>query len=134
MEKKFQKDIFYQKNTVFSVTFAFILNPCQDGNVHTYATIKELRKMAFRKNGQNVKQAIGTFLMEKKLEKEHFLAKRLCLFGDLSVQFEPLLGWECAYVHHHLRTGKEGIQHKYSEYTTSNWHTIDFHFESKASK
>ena len=50
-----------------------------------------------------MKQAIGiqvTFIAGKKLQKEHFLAKKHCLLGDLCVHFEPLLGWECAYVCH----------------------------------
>ena len=52
--------------------------------------------MAFRINSRNIKQAIGiqvTFIMEKKLQKEHFLSEKHCLLGDLYVHFEPLLGW-----------------------------------------
>ena len=41
--------------------------------------------------------------------------------------FEPLLGWECAYVGHHLRTEKEGIYVKQREYERSNWHTSEPH-------
>ena len=32
--------------------------------------------------------------------------------------FEPLLGWECAYVCHNQRTEKEGILDKRTEYET----------------
>ena len=59
--------------------------------------------MAFRINSRNVKQASGiqmTFIMEKKLQKVHFLAKKHCLLSDLSAYFELLLGWECTYVCH----------------------------------
>ena len=66
--------------------------------MHTYATAKELKEMAFRTNNRNIKQAFGiqvTFIMEKKLQKVYFLVKRNCLLGDLCVHFEPLLGWEC---------------------------------------
>ena len=38
-----------------------------------------------------------------------------------------MLGRESAYDCHNLRTEKEGICSKYSEYKTSNWHTSDFH-------
>ena len=63
--------------------------------MHTYATTKELKKMTFRMNSRNIKQAIGiqmTFISEKKLQKEHFLAEEHCLFGNLCVHFEPLSG------------------------------------------
>ena len=69
---------FFGKIRLFSETCASILNPCQDGNVHTYTTTEELKKMAFRINSWNIKQAIDiqvTFLMEKKLQKLHFLSK-----------------------------------------------------------
>ena len=64
-----------------------------------YATSKELKKKAFTKNSQNIQQAVDiqlTFISEIKLQKEHFLAKYDCSFGDLCVYFEPLFGWECA--------------------------------------
>ena len=66
-----------------------------------YATTKELKKKAFRINSRNIKQTINiqvTFITEKKFQKEHFLAKKHCLLGDLYVHFEPLLGWECTYL------------------------------------
>ena len=53
--------------------------------------------MAIRLNSRNIKQAFGiqvTFIMEKKLQKVHFLAKKHCLLGELWVHFEPLLGWQ----------------------------------------
>ena len=65
--------------------------------MHTDATTKELKKMTFRINSPNIKQEIGiqlTFITEKKLQKEHFLAKKQCLLGELCVHFEPLLGRE----------------------------------------
>ena len=71
--------------------------------MHTYATTQELKKMAFRINSRNLKQAIDiqvTFITEKKLQKEHFLAKKHCLLGDLCVYVEPLLRWKCTYVCH----------------------------------
>ena len=68
-----------------------------------YATTKELKKMAFKINTQNIKQKFGiklTFISEIKPRKECFLAKQDCFLGDLCVHFEPLLGWEYAYVCH----------------------------------
>ena len=103
MGKKLQKEHFLVKNAVISVTFGFILNPCQNGNVHTYATTKEMKTMAIRINSRNIKQTIGiqvTFITEKKLQKELLLAKKHCLLADLCVHFELLLGWECTYVCH----------------------------------
>ena len=72
--------------------------------MHTHAATKELKKMAFRTNSQNIKQAIGiqvTFITEKKLQKEHFLTKKHCLLGELCVYFEPLLEWN---VHRYATT------------------------------
>ena len=54
-KKKLQKEHFLVKYTVFLMTFAFILNRCYDRNVYTHATTKELKKMAFRINSQNLK-------------------------------------------------------------------------------
>ena len=50
-----------------------------------------------------------TFITKKELQKEYFLARKHCLFGDFRVHFEPVLEWECAYVCHDYRTEKEGI-------------------------
>ena len=48
-----------------------------------------------------------TFISEKVLlQKEHFLAKKHCLLGDLHVHFEPLLGQECKYRCHDKRNEK----------------------------
>ena len=80
------------------MTFGFILNHCYDENLHRYATNKEMKTMAFRINSRNIKQAISmqvTLITENNLQKEHFLAKKHCLLGDLCVHFELLLGWEC---------------------------------------
>ena len=46
--------------------------------MHTHATTKRLKKMAFRTNSQNIKQAFGIqviFISEIKPQKERFLAK-----------------------------------------------------------
>ena len=79
MEKKLhKKNIYQQKSTVISVTFGFILNPCQDGNLHTYATTKELKSKEFTLHNENIKQEIGihlSFILEIKFQKQHFLAK-----------------------------------------------------------
>ena len=91
--------------------------------MHTYVTTKELEKMAFRMNSQNIKQNFGTqvnFISEIKPQKERFLARYDCFFGNLCVHFRPLLGWECVYVCQHLRTEKGDIWDKYLEYKTSN--------------
>ena len=59
--------------------------------------------MTFRINSRNIRQAIGiqvTFITERKLQKEQFLAKKHCLLGNLCVHFEPLLERECTYVYH----------------------------------
>ena len=55
-------------------------------------------------------------------------------FGGLCGHFELLLGWECAYVCHSMKTEKESIYGKYSEYKTSNWHTSDLHYRKEPSK
>ena len=63
-------------------------------------------------NSHNINLAICmqvTFISENKLKKNHFSSKYVCFFGNLCVHFEPLLGWEYAYVCHHLKTEKEGI-------------------------
>ena len=62
--------------------------------MHTYSKTKELKKKTFRRNNRNIKQAISmvvTFISEKMLQKEHFLAKKHCLLGDLLVHFQLLL-------------------------------------------
>ena len=41
--------------------------------------------------------------------------------------FEPLLGYEYAYVCHNERTQKGDIYSKKQEYKTSNWHISDLH-------
>ena len=51
-----------------------------------------MKTMEFRLNSWSIKQAIGiqlSFITEKKLQKENFLAKKHCLLGDLCVHFEP---------------------------------------------
>ena len=64
---------------------------------------KKLKKKASGINSQNTKQAIDIqviFISEIKPQIEHFLVQFDCVLGDLCVNFEPLLGWECAYVCH----------------------------------
>ena len=78
----------------------------------TYATTKELKKMEFKINSQKIKQIVGIqviFISEVKPRLERFLAKYDRFFRDLCVHFEPLLGWEYAYVYHDLKTDKDGI-------------------------
>ena len=68
--------------------------------MRTYATIKELKIMAFKINSQKIKQKFGIqviFISEINPLIERFLAKYECFFRDLCVHFEPLLGWEYAY-------------------------------------
>ena len=43
-------------------------------------------------------------ILEIKLKRYISLEKCGCYFGDLRVHFEPLLGWESAYVCHNIRT------------------------------
>ena len=60
-----------------------------------------MKTMAFTINSQNIERAIGiqaTFIMEKKLQKVHGLAKEVCLLCILCVLFEPLLRWKCTCV------------------------------------
>ena len=62
-----------------------------------------MKMMTFRINSQNIEQAFGikvTCITEIKPQREPFLAKKSSLFGDFCVYFEPLLGWESAYVCH----------------------------------
>ena len=67
-------------------------------------------KRAFRINIRNIQQTIGilvTFISEIKLQKIYILGKYDCLSVGLCVHFEPLLGWEYAYICHNLRTEEE---------------------------
>ena len=54
------------------------------------------------------------FVFEIKLKRYICFAKCDYYFGDLFVHFEPLLGWECAYVCYNIRTEKEGTYGKNS--------------------
>ena len=106
-EIKLKKKRFLVKNiSDFLAIEASILSPRQDGNVHTYATTKEVKTMKFRINSQNIKQAFGiqeTLITEIKSQKERFLPKekkKKKIFSDFCVLLKPLLGWECAYVCH----------------------------------
>ena len=69
----------------------------------THATTEELEKMAFMVITQNFKQKFViqvTFISDIKPQKQRFLAKYDCFFGDLCVHFQSLLGRECVYVCH----------------------------------
>ena len=46
-------------------------------------------------------------------------------FSNFYIHFEFLLGWECTYICHDLRTEKEEIYVKKGEYKESNWHPND---------
>ena len=73
-----KRTFFSKKNTVFSATYASILNPCLDGNEHTYATNKEMKKIVSRISIRNIEHAFCLqviFITEKKPQKERFLAK-----------------------------------------------------------
>ena len=94
-----------------------------------------MKTNTFRINSQNIEEALGiqvTFVMEIQPQKELFLAQD-CFLGGLHVHFEPLLGWELTFVCHNLRTVKEDIYSKWSEYQTSNWHTSDLYQGKKSS-
>ena len=58
----------------------------------------------------------------------------MTIFQTLIVFLEALLGRESAKVCHNLKTEKEGVCGKKSEYKTRNWHTSDLHLRKKASK
>ena len=73
-----------------------------------------MKTVTFRINGQNIEQEFGiqvTFITEKMPQKERFSAKN-SQFGDFCIDFEPLLGWECVYLWHNIRTKKESIYGK----------------------
>ena len=83
------------------------------------------------------KQAIGmqvTFILKNRLQKEYFFNKLWLFFWQLLHHIEPLLGWECAYVWHDLRTKKEGIYVKKREYEISYWHTLTLQIQPFFSK
>ena len=79
-EIKLKKKRFLVKNiSDFLAIEASILSPRQDGNVHTYATTKEVKTMKFRINSQNIEQTFGiqeTLITEIKPQKERFLPKK----------------------------------------------------------
>ena len=54
-----------------------------------------------------------SLIFQVKFQKERFLAKYDHFFCYLFIHFEPLLGWECAYVYYDVGTEKEGIYVKY---------------------
>ena len=60
------------------------LNPCEDANVHTYSTTSELKKDIYGKYSEHETSLLYVF-------------------------FEPLIGWEYAYVCHDLRSEKQSI-------------------------
>ena len=78
-------------------------NPVTIGIYTRMPRLKNWKK-AFKAKVENRKQAIVLqviFISKIKLKKY--------IFSRYQVLFEPLLGLECAYVCHKLRTGKEGI-------------------------
>ena len=111
--------------TDFLATCASILKPCYDRNVHTYSTTYELKKKAFRINGQNKNLEIAiqiTFILETKHQKYIFLSKLDHISSDVCVEFESLLGWECPYVCYNLRTEKEASYVKNRKYKRKSFH------------
>ena len=129
--------IFQQFLVVFLETYASILSPCQDGNVHIlYTTTTELENKAFTINSQHIEQPVEiivTLISEINFKKMH-LAKHDCFFADLCIHFEPLIGQQYPYVCHHLRNEKEAIQDKQLQYKKGHWHTNDLHYGKEASK
>ena len=51
----------------------------------------------------------ATLILEVELEKYIFQQVRTVFSAVNASSFEPLLGWECAYVCQNLRIEKEGI-------------------------
>ena len=45
--------------TIFSAAPMFFFNPCEDWNIYTYATTKELKKKAHTVKINNIKEAIN---------------------------------------------------------------------------
>ena len=77
-----------------------------------YATTKELKKKEFTEKSQNVKQAIGIQVTSSRkisIKKIILVLKPDRFFSKLCINFEPLLGWKCAFICHEVRTGKESI-------------------------
>ena len=60
------------------------------------------------------------FISKNKHKKNVPLSKCDHFFQKLCVQFEPLLGWESAFICHDLRTEKEGIYVKRQENKRNN--------------
>ena len=77
-----------KKKTVSSVTFVFVLNFSQNEYLHTYATTKELKKMALKINSQNIKQTFETqaiFISEIKPRPECFFKQNMTVFSETCV-------------------------------------------------
>ena len=98
-----------QMNFVFEIKFkryiCFAKYDCYFGDLylHSKPQFKWECDFLLTVKSHNKKQAIEiqvTFIIEKKLQKVHFLAKKHCLLGKLCVHFEPLLGWQITYVCH----------------------------------
>lgn len=51
-----------------------------------------------------------TFILEIKLQIYQFLQRDDDLLSYSSINFEPQLGWKCAYLCHNLRTKKRRIK------------------------
>ena len=65
--------------------------------------LKKLKKKTFKAKREYIEQQIGiqlTLISKEKLQNQDFLAKYDSFLGDIYVHFEPMLGWEYAYVCH----------------------------------
>ena len=78
--------------TIFLVSNVSFLNPCYDGNVDTYVTIKQLKKKAFTINSQNIDQEIDiqvTFILQIKLQKYIFYQSTTILLANYASISKP---------------------------------------------
>ena len=69
---KLQKYFFQQNMTIFSSANMFFLNPCQDGNAHSYAH-QNWKKKAFTINNQNKNLESGisvSFIIGKRFQNK----------------------------------------------------------------
>ena len=82
-----------------------------------------MKKKEFMVKRQNIKQAISiqaTSSRKISIKKNILLSKCDHLFSKLWVHFEPLLGWEYAFICHDLRTEKQDIYVKKRENERNN--------------
>ena len=72
---KVQKENILAKYDCSFADLCVHFEPLLGWNVYTYDTTKELKKMPFRINSQNIKQAVGiqvTFILKIKLQSTFF--------------------------------------------------------------